>query len=306
MNKLNLKKLLIAFSCILLNLSASLSAQAITEEVDVRHNGHSIKVFSMSTAHPDSFIGSYSVANLFDGDKQTDWVMDSRAGAEWQLRVVFDKPAYVKEVRLLNGSQKSDHTYLNNQRVKSVYVNQEVFGLGGYYEMLERDRDFEDRKDWQTLELMESELFKISGIVLNVKDVYPSRKYDEVCIAELEIIFADEIPYSPQRSWDELKKIIVENQAIDPRKQWDWSDVLKRDPRNTNTYCYGCFIGGLENDLFYYALTGNQEAEKYYRSFQPTGRIDTEWFNPITKPAMDAALVARKSESNNNNDRVNQ
>jgi len=220
----------------------------------------------------------YSVANLNDSDINTAWVTRLKENGGIWLKMIFEKPVYVKNLYLRNGYQKSKNLFLDNARVKQLVVEKIIIGDENQYP-LDNTFNVDDTINAQELSLEKRwtesvNLFKTQELRIYISDVYNGRISQDVCISELSVSYSNEISYTPSVSWDELNHMIKKNK-FNRREGWDWSGMLAND--------YQLF-----NDLLYYVLTGNEEAYSVFSLYKPEGTsisaaMDFLYRNAVTK-----------------------
>lgn len=122
-----------------------------------------------------------------DGDPQTAWnegAPSSGAGEWLKLSIGEDASLYnisQLRIRLLNGYQKSEELYEKNSRIKTLQVTingsqKETFTLP-------------DDQEWQEL-LFPLPKITLESIELKVLDVYEGKKYQDLCISEVELYYS--------------------------------------------------------------------------------------------------------------------
>jgi hypothetical protein len=177
------------------------------ESVDVKFMMVSAKVLSQRTLIDRTEPTRYSVKNLFDGNKASAWVtkydekdvkmLSSDSGL---LKIIFQEPVYVKSLTISNGYQKTKDLYRANQRVKDLYIEKVL--PGGRTYPLDNTVQLKDSLEDQEISLTTGwtqsiNLFKTKEIIINVLDVYPGTKSDDLCISEMKINLMDHSEYAP-------------------------------------------------------------------------------------------------------------
>jgi hypothetical protein len=218
------------------------------ESVDVKFMMVNAKVFSQRTLIDRTEPSRYSVKNLFDGNKASAWVtkynekdVEMLSSDNGLLRIVFQEPVYVKSLTISNGYQKTKDLYRANQRVKDLNIEKVIPGGRSY--PLDTTVQLKDNLEEQEISLTTGwtqsiNLFKTKEIVINVLDIYPGTKSDDLCISELKVNLMDNSGYTPSLTWEKLKKLIDENSAKRD-STWDWVGLDKNGNK-------------LFNDLLYY------------------------------------------------------
>ncbi len=132
----------------------------------------------------------YGIANLFDNDPDTVWASDGD-GVGATIELLFDAGT---SFGVLNGHVRNEQLYYDNARVKTMQV--EVIHLLDGGEMDVSDPvtlEFEDIPyekidtyyPWLSLSLFYQGDWLPDGVRLTISEVYPGRKYKEVCISEI-------------------------------------------------------------------------------------------------------------------------
>lgn len=229
---------------------------------------------------------SYSVKNLFDGNKASAWCTkfnkedeNMSVSDEGFLKIYFQKPVYIKSIKIWNGYQKTKELYNANHRVKDLYIEKVL--AGGRTYPLDNKVQLKDSMDAQEISMSEGwtqsiNLFRTKELIFDILDIYSGSKYDDLCISEMQINISKDINYFPSITWQDLKKLIDAGR-IKNNSGWSWSGL------NEDSY-------RLFNDLLYYVLTGNKEAYFYFDSYRPAGSGDSEAMKNIFRPAVSAEL----------------
>ncbi len=260
------------------------------ESVDTKFMMVSAKVLSQRTLIDRTEPTRYSVKNLFDGNKASAWVtkyntedVEMLSSDNGLLKIIFQEPVYVKSLTISNGYQKTSDLYRANQRVKDLSI--EKILPGGRTYPLDNTVQLKDSMEEQEISLTAGwtqsiNLFKTKEIVINVLDIYPGMKSDDLCISEMRINLMDHSGYVPGLTWEKLKKLIDENSAKRD-STWDWVEL------NKNGY-------KLFNDLLYYVLNGNREAYMYFNNYKSEGVGISEEMKSY-RPAVNALIKDSKN-----------
>ncbi len=262
------------------------------EAIDTKFMTVSAKVLSLRTLIDRKEPTRYSVRNLFDGNKVSAWVtkynekdVEMLPTDNGLLRIIFQEPVYVKSLTIRNGYQKTNDLYRANQRVKSLNIEKVIPGGRSY--PLDTTVQLKDSMEEQEISLTAGwtqsiNLFKTKEIIINILDVYPGTKSDDLCISEMKINLKDHSGYVPSVTWEKLKKLIDENSAKRD-STWDWVGLDKNGNK-------------LFNDLLYYVLKGNREAHLYFNNYKPEGVGSSEDMNDFYRPAVNALIKGSKNK----------
>jgi hypothetical protein len=144
------------------------------------------RVYTSSTLPGDN--DRYSVRNLFDGDINTVWATDGN-GIGAVIEIEF---ADVQFIGILNGFVRSKELYYDNARVKKLkvetgYHNGQKLLLGEGFEYEFDDTPYEELDK----DLPRSSAVQIranSYVRLTILEVYPGRKYQDVCLSEIYVL----------------------------------------------------------------------------------------------------------------------
>jgi hypothetical protein len=154
--------------------------------------------------HQDIFKGikassaqkNYPAANLKDGNYATAWVPDGDGVGAWVE--IETAPCYVGAIIMVGGYMKSEETYFNNNRPKSIKIEY----LRSDYESDEysweeqvidlNDVPFVKGEELNLLSHVVFDLgdigFKIKKIRITILDVYKGTKYNDTCISEIYVL----------------------------------------------------------------------------------------------------------------------
>lgn len=220
----------------------------------------------------------YSVKNLFDGNNKTAWVthLDVNRGLyeEGHLRVVFDKPVYLRSINIANGYQKDNGIFEANERVKEVSIEKVI--VGGRSLPLENRFSLMDVMGYQSISMTKGwtktiNLFETKEVIINFHSVYDGDAYADLCISEISFDVAEGYVYEPMYTWRDLKSLIDANKVV---RGYGWDIELKLGEE------FDVF-----SDLVFYALS-NKEALEYFYSFNPSGSGLSVSMKNIFVPAM--------------------
>lgn len=140
-----------------------------------------------------STLRGYPVTNLFDKRHETAWVPGAKGTkgngiGEWVSINLYPKkpdcPSGFEYFSMVPGYLKSDKTWEENNRVKSVLL---VYKSADYQDSILRLK-FKDYKGFQTFDIghyidldFEAKFWVI------IEDIYKGTKYDDTCISEIVI-----------------------------------------------------------------------------------------------------------------------
>lgn len=133
----------------------------VDEEVSLQRADFS-SVSASSTRKKDGKI-TYSPENAFDNDETTAWCEGVRGEGkgEW-VRVDFEKPEEIVEIRIKPGYFKNTTVWKKNNRVASIKV---LFSEG-----TERTFEFPDSPKERVIEIPKT---KANSVKITVEDIYP-------------------------------------------------------------------------------------------------------------------------------------
>lgn len=141
---------------------------------------------SSSAVLPEDRTGNYEAENVFDGDLSTAWCpapVDSSeegpfAGA---LILHFTQSPSGKTMNIFPGFARDEKTYWENNRIKTLVVP-------GLPSPALEDAflfDLKDEYGFQSIVLPQG---LKDTIMLFSQEVYPGSKYDDTCIAEIQLV----------------------------------------------------------------------------------------------------------------------
>ena len=159
-----------------------------------------IKPINSYCTNPTS---SYPTSNLTDGDIRTAWADGQKNSYGIGDTIVFvlneKNTYYLDKFLVLNGYYKNKETYYNNARLKEVKVIYNIYR--DYKNTLHSESEYVSFDDFKYEELKEYNILKKCTNLLNrnegvsskkimliIHDVYPGKKYKDVCISEVYIL----------------------------------------------------------------------------------------------------------------------
>lgn len=250
------------------------------EEIKLVINGAKVTLTSSETLLHDGKPTRYSVANLADGDLQTAWVTRYTPNlyvSQGRLTIEFEKPIYIKTLKIANGYQKNKETYQENQRVKWLnvfsFMESSGFDEGDVLEL-------KDQQGWQEFNIAHPlEIFATKFIVMDIFEAYSGTKYQDVCISEISFTYSEESPYKPSQSWESLKDKIMSNRTVSERG-WDWEKMTSSLASDATDW----------NDFLYYVLSGKKDAYDLFITLYPEDTMMSEMMQADYIPNVNAQL----------------
>jgi len=272
---------------IILSLAAT-DSLTITETIrKFKYKSISMDLYSLQTLKEGDTI--FSISNLFDNNPSTCWATpfnenESKNSDHYDknripIRVEFNKPIYLRSIVIKNGFQRSENLYINNYRAKNIIINVFLEGEDGFENPLgyELQDSPESQKFDVSKKVMFSSLFPTRELWIDFESVFQSKKYSDLCISDIELVYSDNMPYKPKRRWVTLKQLIDKNKTGTIETSWDWPGLFE-----SKEY--------MLEDLIYYSLCKNREAIKYIKSLNTSYVIYSEILNIEIIPRLKAIL----------------
>lgn len=127
----------------------------------------------------DSTSINYGSAKAIDGDFSTVWSegVSGYGEGEW-LRLDLDSTYTIQKIKIVNGLVNKNNGYYNNNRPKSLTLS---FSDGSSQTIYLED----DNMGYQ---LVEINPVKSNFVKFTINSVYSGSKYDDTCIADIEIL----------------------------------------------------------------------------------------------------------------------
>lgn len=127
----------------------------------------------------DSTSINYGSAKAIDGDFSTVWSegVSGYGQGEW-LRLDLDSTYTIQKIKIVNGLVNKSNGYYNNNRPKSLTLS---FSDGSSQTIYLED----DNMGYQ---LVEINPVKSNFVKFTINSVYSGSKYDDTCIADIEIL----------------------------------------------------------------------------------------------------------------------
>jgi len=136
---------------------------------------------SASSELPADRLGTYQAQAAVDGRLETPWCEGApRTGTGQWLLLELPGPVQLSQVRLANGFEYNDDIYQDNNRLKMARL---LFSNG------EVSWELEDERGYQSLDLerLLGRDNETTFVRIQIEDTFPGYKYDDSCIAEIEI-----------------------------------------------------------------------------------------------------------------------
>jgi hypothetical protein len=149
----------------------------------------------------NKFQENYLPLYVGDDDPRTAWTLKTEGIGEW-LRVHVTPLAGATKVRLKvrNGYQKTDKLWAANSRAHGLTV----VLLPGNKTV---DVDLTDRSGWQEI-AVDQPAGPLEAIELRVRSVYPGKKYDDLCLSDVQVFVTATTPDNPAFEKQRLQKIV--------------------------------------------------------------------------------------------------
>lgn len=136
---------------------------------------------SASSELPADRLGNYQAQAAIDGRLESPWCEGAaRTGTGQWLLLELPGPVQLSQVRLANGYEYNDDIYQDNNRLKMARL---LFSNGEVSWELEDERGYQSLNLEQLLGRENETIF----VRIQIEDTYPGSKYDDSCIAEIEI-----------------------------------------------------------------------------------------------------------------------
>lgn len=122
---------------------------------------------------------NYYPSNIKDGKPSTSWVEGVQGSGigEWVM-LTTSNAQKLKGIKIINGYASSMEFYNKNNRVRSIMLE---FSDGSFVKKELGDTS----REWQYLDFKEEIL--TNSIKITILDVYRGNKYDDTCIAEIDL-----------------------------------------------------------------------------------------------------------------------
>jgi hypothetical protein len=149
----------------------------------------------------NKFQENYLPLYVGDDDPKTAWTLKTEGIGEW-LRVHVTPMAGATKVRLKvrNGYQKSDKLWAANSRAHGLTVvllpSKKTI-----------DVDLTDAQGWQEL-AVEQPAGPFEAVELRVRSVFAGKKYDDLCLSDVEVFVTATTPDNPAFEKQRLQKLL--------------------------------------------------------------------------------------------------
>ena len=128
----------------------------------------------------NKFQENYLPLYVGDDDPRTAWNLKTEGIGEWlRLKVTPMVGATKVRLKVRNGYQKSEKLFAANSRARAITL---VLLPGGKTV----DVELADKNGWQEL-AVEQPAGALEAIELRVKSVYPGKKYDDLCLSDVQL-----------------------------------------------------------------------------------------------------------------------
>ncbi len=181
--------------------SAGATAPAVAPPRERRLHVASAEASSFLVNDWNKFQENYLPLYVGDDDPKTAWTLKTEGIGEW-LRVHVTPMAGATKVRLKvrNGYQKSDKLWAANSRAHGLTV----VLLPSKKTV---DVELTDKSGWQELAL-EQPPGALEAIELRVRSVYAGKKYDDLCLSDVQVFVTATTPDNPAFEKARLQKIV--------------------------------------------------------------------------------------------------
>jgi len=148
----------------------------------------------------NKFQENYLPLYVGDDDPHTAWSLKTEGIGEWlRVHVTPMEGASKLRMKIRNGYQKTPRLWEANSRAKELTVT-----LLPSKKTV--DVRLEDKSDWQEIAL-EQPVGAFEAVELKVKSVYPGKKYDDLCISDLQLYVTATSSDNPAFEKQRLEKI---------------------------------------------------------------------------------------------------
>ncbi|QCX38217.1 hypothetical protein FF125_07150 [Aureibaculum algae] len=124
---------------------------------------------------------TYKAWNIHDFDLSNTWATNKNKGIGERITFVFGrtKTLSIHQIQIYNGYQKSESTWENNSRAKKLALSIN----GKQYAYLE----LEDVRNVQIFTIDAQKFLADTNLTFDLKimEIYPGKKYDDLCISEI-------------------------------------------------------------------------------------------------------------------------
>jgi hypothetical protein len=152
--------------------------------------------FSASSFRKESKRGAnfWNAGSALDSQTETAWMVDPEKKNEGQW-VEMDTPsAELDKISVITGWDVDENSFYDYARIKKARI--EAWTMEGQErkQVLEEDVEFEDKRGWQTVDVVDS---KIGGEIfggkvrITVLEVYPGKDYPNLAVSEIRVLLKE-------------------------------------------------------------------------------------------------------------------
>ena len=171
-------------------------------KIEYRKNGNStnyikIRAFVKSFPYLDKITldpqndNSYEAYNLFDKDPSTTWAVGAKKFEKFEKEteghfprmVSISTPDLLERLVITNGYAKNNQSWRNNARVKNITIMGCTEGSNLADNLY--SGTLSDTSEPQTITLRKTGQYDYYNLI--IEDYYPGKKWDDVCISEIEV-----------------------------------------------------------------------------------------------------------------------
>jgi hypothetical protein len=218
--------------------------------------------------------------NLFDHQASTAWYTNTLPstyqGGTPSIVINFNEQAYVSGIRVLPCSGSNNPEAIRFFVEKKISLS-DLWDFGTSYRLKNQQtyQDITFVKDGDEKYIYD--LFPAKRIVIEI--LASGEDKASICISEIQILMTKELTYSPAYSFNEVKKYIYKNtDYLKTHSDWKFLDIWSENERNKNN---DYFV-----DLTFYALKGNEEAQRMFLKSNPFNEETVGTMVDIYKPLM--------------------
>jgi hypothetical protein len=177
------------------------AASAAPAPVERRLHVASAEASSYLVNDWNKFQENYLPLYVGDDDPKTAWTLKTEGIGEW-LRVHVTPMAGASKVRLKirNGYQKTDKLWAANSRAKGLTVvllpSQKTV-----------DVELTDKQGWQEI-AVDQPAGALEAVELRVRSVYPGKKYDDLCLSDVQLFVTATSSENPAFEKQRLQRIL--------------------------------------------------------------------------------------------------
>ena len=242
-----------------------LESGAIAQETyEIRQSGIKLKIKGFVEELKDVKKSENALLNLFDGNVSSGCFLRARDASE--LQIVFSEPIYLKRVLLrADKATIARRTKLDNlnlaQHVKILaYKDEDEIFAGGvwFYKLGEAGMPKVVKKEEQFLKIL-----KIKYIVIQIDNELENWSNPILWLSEIKLDMGKTSAYTPTLSFSQITE-----KFSDMSNKWNFSRIKGMSDKKKNEALLS---------LIYYALHGNNNAEKILYNYSPAQADEGEW-----------------------------